>query len=1003
MNLTAVVLLAAMLTQPAGATPNEQQRANPAASLPRSATFGHLTTQDGLSDQSVTEIAQDSDGFIWLGTSNGLDRFDGYEFVHFRHEDADEHSLSANLISALYADRQGNLWAGTRAAGLNLFDSRTQQFTHFRYNPNDPTSLSDDAVRTIFEDRAGVLWVGTENGLARFDRAIGTFSTYRHDDGDPSSLGDSFVRSLAEDRSGALWVGTRGGLNRMDRASGTFVTYRHDDSDPNSLSNNQVWEVLEDHLGALWLATNGGGLERFDPRTGQFSHYRRDPNNPNSLSTDSLDSLYEDEVGRLWIGTFGGGLNVLDPERKSFTIYRNDPGDPASLSYDQVPEIMRDRSGLVWLGSGGAGVNIYNPQQQAVTVYRQVPGRPETLATSFVTAVLEDRDGAIWVGTRNRGLERLDPQTGVATHYAPQLGAGLGDPWVSDLQVDSAGALWIATYGGGVYRLNQATGAFTAFRNNPADPNSLANDQARQLRFDPAGNLWITTNGGGLNRLDPGTGRVTAYRPRQGDPRSPPSDLTSGLDVDYSGAVWAGTPGNGLVRLDPNTGDATRYRHAPADPTSLSDNFVSAVYVDRAGVVWVGTQGAGLNRFDPASGAFMQYHQADGLAGERIQSIIEDGSPTDSTAGNLWIVTDRALSRLDRDRQTFRNYDATNGLPRTEYTNGSYVARDGDLLIGNLGGLVVFDPTVTREDMYAPRVVFTDLLLNNKSVSIGDGSPLTQSIDRTDSVSLSYTDRVVAFEFSLLNYRAPVRNRYRYKLDGFDQQWTEVDASRRLVTYTNLNAGSYVLRVAAANPDGVWTERERTIALIVTPPWWEAWWFRGLLVVLIVGARTAAYAWRVRTLKAQQRRLEVLVRERTRSLAAALETRDVFLRSLAHDLKAPVTSLAWQVQLLQASADEGQLDRLSLQAGLQSIGIGATELVSAIDELHDLTRLAGGEPVPLQREPVDLVALARRIARLRAESSRQNVDFHTEKNSLTVDADSARLARVLDNLLDNAT
>jgi ligand-binding sensor domain-containing protein/signal transduction histidine kinase len=977
--------------------------------LPPTAAFTHLTVDQGLADQMAAEITQDTEGFMWFGTFRGLDRYDGYRFVHYRHDDADPHSLTGNVITALYADRDGNVWVGARGAGLDRFDPRTRQFEHFRHDASDRSSLSSNSPRMIYQDRAGVVWIASEGGgLSRFNPGTRTFTNYLHDDADGNSIASNTVRSIAEDASGVLWLGTANGLSRVDPRSGAFETYRHSDADQQTLGANNIWKIVVDHVGTIWLATENG-LDNLDPNTGHFAHYLHDPANPHSLSGNPLDGLLEDDAGRLWVGTFGSGVSILEVDRQSFTNYRHDPGDPTSLGYDQVDKIFRDRSGLIWLGTGGGGVDVYNPQQQAVTIYRAMAGEPNSLSSPFVYSVVEDADGFIWVGTRNSGLDRLDHRTGQVAHFPSQPGipGRLGWPVILDLAQDTTGALWLAAYGGGLYRRDPSTGLFTAYRHDPADPASLSHDNVRTLRFDEHGTLWIATNGGGLNSLDPGTGIFTAYRANQNDPDGLATDMTVGLDTDRHGGVWVGTAGGGLNHLDVTTGRFTRYQHDPNNPNSLAEDNVFVVHVDRAGVVWIGTQGGGLDRLDPSTSVFTHYHQQDGLPSERVQSIVEDGNPTDQTAGNLWIVTDRGVARLDKDRQTIHAYGTANGLPSAQFAMGSYIDREGDLLIANLGGLVVFDPTNVRTETTPPPVVLTDFRVDNKPA---DHNSLPQAIDFADHVEIGYGQRVISFEFAALSYTASVQNRYRYKLEGFDSDWTEVDATRRAATYTNLEPGSYVFRVTGSNADGVWNETGRSLIVTVNPPWWATLWFRGLGLVLITGALGGAYVWRERTLRGQQRRLEALVYTRTHELQtalatreAALATRDAFLRTLAHDLKAPVANLAWHVQLLIRRAHDGRLDPQAMDSGLQAVGLGAAEVIAAVDELHDLTRLAAGAPVPLQRESVDLVAFARERVSVRRDSSPQRLGFESSESDLWVDADRARLGRVLDNLLDNAT
>ena len=983
--------------QPAAQPPPETA---PNRELPPTASFNDLTIDQGLADQIAPEITQDPEGFMWFGTFSGLDRYDGYRFVHYRHDDSDPHSLSGNVISALYADRAGNVWVGARGAGLDRFDPRTQLFEHFRNDPFDPSSLSSDSPHMVYQDRSGTVWVASEGGLSKFNSESGTFTNYRHDDSDPGSIASNAVRSIAEDASGGLWLGTAGGLSRFDPKTGRAAGYQHNDAVSGSLGSNGVWKVVVDHQGVVWSATDNG-LDSLDPNGREFTHYRHIDADQHSLSTNPLDALLEDNAGRIWVGTFGGGVSVLDIARRSFTNYRHDPGDPSSLSYDQVDKILQDRSGLIWLGTGGGGVEIYNPQQQAVTIYRPTAGDPNSLASPFVYSVLQDASGFTWVGTRNAGLDRLDRQTGQVTHFPPepQVPGRLGWPAIQDIQQDRTGALWLAAYGGGLYRFDPASGTFTVYRHDPNNPQSLSHDNVRKLSFDETGALWIATTGGGLDRLDPNTGVFTAYRANASDPRALANDLTVGLDADQHGGVWVGTAGSGLQRLDTITGQFMTYRHDPTNPASLSENNVFAIHVGRSGLVWVGTQGGGLDALDPSTGSFAHYHVQDGLPSERIQAIVEDGGPTDPTPGNLWILTDRGVARLDADQRTLRGFDTSNGLPRAQFTMGAFLDHQGQLLLASLTGLVVFDPAALRPDATPPPVVLTDLRLDNAPAN---RSILPQAIDVSDSVEISYAQRVVSFEFSALTYADPLQNRYRYKLEGFDGDWTEVDATRRVATYTNLEPGSYLFRVTASNADGVWNDTGKSINLIVAPPWWAMGWVRALAILSVVCALACAYLWRERALNLQRQRLEILVGERTRALESALVTRDVFLRGLAHDLKGPVANLSWHVQSLALRTRGETFDPQVVHDSVAAITASADAVAATIDELRDLARLAAGETLPLHCEILDLVELARSRVELPREIATERFQFRSAEPSLIVDADRARLARVIDNLLDNA-
>jgi len=963
--------------------------------------FTHLDIDDGLSSARTVAVAQDPAGFLWIGTTNGLDRYDGYAVQAYRSDPQDPGSLNGSWIQTLYVDRSGSLWVGT-TAGANVYDPDTDTFRR------TPIGLQGQFISTLYQDSSGLMWLGTRgNGVYSFDPVSQQLTSYRHKPDDPRSLSNDQVQTVVEDRSGTLWIGTFGGLDRFDRATGGFTEYRHDDREPRSLSYDVVWDLLEDRAGTLWVGTDGGGLDAFDPSRRDFVHYRHDPNDPTTLSGDRIGCLAEDTQGALIVGTFTAGLSVLDPTRTTFGGARHHANDPSSLVNDTVFDCAADRSGLVWLATAG-GLDMYDPLRQAVTLYRPGPNPSTDLASEIVAAVHEDRRGRRWVGTTDRGLDVVDRQTGQVTHYpADTTGQGLSNPYVSAITSDPSGAVWVGTHGGGLYRLDPDANTFTAYRHAPGNPRSLSDDTVMDLLVARDGALWVGTRSGGLNRLDPSTGTFTHYGHDPADPASLSADIVHTLAETANGDIWAGTIGGGLDRLDPATGAVRHFRHDPADPATLGDDSVNALLVDRAGVLWVGFAGGGLDSLqlapgDPGRASVRHYREQDGLASDEVASMLEDGLATDATPGTLWIATGRGLSQLDAARQTFRTYGPEAGLPPEPLTRAHAIGQRGTLLFGSLGGLIELDPGELLADGYVPPIVLTDFLLANQRVRPGANGPLTRPVDRTDTIQVSWDQRVISFEFAALDFRRPGLNRYRYMLDGFDRQWIEVDSTRRLVTYTNLEAGTYVFRVTGSNGSGVWNPTGRTLTLIITPPWWATWWFRSLLAVLLIGGVDASYLWRVRTLQAQQRRLETLVAQRTNELQAALGTRDVFLRTLAHDLKTPLLSLTWHVEALQHSVQRGSPEPARLADDLQAIAAGAGEALAAIDELHDLTRLEAGAPLPLNREPIDLAAFVEQLVGARGATAPDQFRVEVRTAGLRVDGDRARLTRVLNNLVDNA-
>jgi len=844
------------------ARPNDTRSAK---DVGKDITFDHITIEDGLSNNMVPGVVQDYTGFMWFGTFDGLNRYDGYEFKVYRHDSDDPASLSGNPIRVLYKDRAGNLWVGTWGSGLNMFVRETETFIRYRHDPDDPHSLSHDGIRSIFEDRIGTLWIGTNGGgLNRFDRKTGTFTHYRHDPGNTASIGHDAIWSIHEDRAGTLWVGTEGGgLNRFDRETGTFQRYRHDPANPRSLSHDKVRAIMEDQAGALWISTSGGGLCLFDRETESFRQYQHHPTDPKSLGEDNVSAILEDRTGRFWIATHGGGIDLFDRDTDTFVHHTSDPARPGSLNHNMIYSLYEDRSGLIWIGTESGGVNLFDPDKKQFRNYRNNPELSGSLSFNDVWGISEDPSGRLWICTNGGGLNRFDRITGTFTRYLhdPANTESLSGNMIYTILADRTGMVWIGDYGGGLDRFAPETGTFLHYRHNPADPQSLSDDMIFALYEDRAGILWVGTWNGGLNRFDRKARTFSHYRHNPEDPNTLSSNSIISIKEDLFGILWVGTMDNGLNRFDRNTGSFMRYRHNPDDPASLSNNTVSFVYEDRAGRFWVGTGGGGIDKFDRENERFIHFTQKDGLAGDSVYGIQED------RRGFLWLGTSHGLSRFNPDTETFRNYDVTDGIQGNQFNlNASCTSSSGEMFFGGTSGFTAFFPEQIRDNPHIPPVVVTKFLLSNKAVPIGRDSVLKQSIIETDHLTLSYDDQIFSFEFAALNYRSPEKNRYKYMLEGFDKEWSEVDGKRRFATYTHMDPGDYVFRVLASNNDGIWNEEGASIRITVTPPWWETVWFRASMMIFVIGLILGGFRWRVSSIERQKRRLETQVDEKTREL-----------------------------------------------------------------------------------------------------------------------------------------
>jgi len=824
--------------------------------------FSHAPFGPGQSIADVRKIGQGSQGFLWLGTSDGLRRYDGYEIRDFQSDPGIPNSVSGSYITSLLSDRLGNLWIGSDEF-VDRYDPATGQSKHF--GPN----YGGKVVYSISRDRQGLLWLATDTGLDRLDPATAKITGYRMEQGN-LSLASNLVRSTLESKGGEFWVATTEGLDLFDRRIGRVtrhINLRGPSGSPLNLSGPPV-SLFEDHSGLLWIAFSyGDGLVSIDPATHAETIYSFGRHKANENGTTGVTAILEDEAGTLWLATNGRGLLKFDRDRQRAIRFNHNPSDPDSLSDDTIVTLFEDRAHNLWAGTARRGIDRFDPRPSPFGTYRFKTADPNGSTNFSVSSVYQDSNGILWAGTRGV-LNRVDRKTGQFTRYQSALGApdGLSNTNVRSIAEDRAGYLWFGTWGGGLNRLDPRTGRFKSWRHDMANPHSLSEDVVSSLLVDHQGTLWAGTEDG-LNRFDPDTGQFQVYKaPIQGLSRY------NVITEDLIGNLWLASWGTGLHRFDPATRQFTVYRNAPGDAHSLSSDRVNTVYIDHSGTVWAGTDN-GLNSLDQTGHKFTAYHERDGLPNNGVVGILEDGH------GDLWLGTHNGMSRLNLLTKTFTNYYVSDGLPDNQFT--SYVkefkSQDGELFFGSRGGLVAFFPERVIDNPSGPPVFLTDFQLFGKRVLPGTDSPLKQSISFTRSITLQHWQNIFSFEFAALSYSDPERNRYRYKLEGLDHEWNETDSTRRFATYTTLPPGTYTFRVQASNSHENWNEQGASVRLLILPPWWSTWWFRAMSFAAVVAMFLALYQYRLyQMMREFNARLEGRVDERLR---VARDLHDTLLQS----------------------------------------------------------------------------------------------------------------------------
>lgn len=892
--------------------------------------FEIINPERGLSQSTVHAILQDSYGFIWFGTEDGLNKYDGYNFTIYRHAEKDSNSISDNFIWEIYEDSENNLWIGTSNGGLNLYDRAKNVFTHFQHDPTNPKSISQDDVRTIFEDSNKNLWIGTNNGgLNKFNKLDESFTIYKNSPTDPNSISNNSIRDIVEDRDGNLWIGTNGGgLNKFNKALQKFTRYIAMPGNPNSISGNFVWSLHLDDNQMMWIGVNGRGLNKLDPYSMKFTLYQYE-SDKNSLINNNVTTIKEDKNGLLWIGT-ESGLSIFNKTKNEFVNVRHDPLRPTSLSNNLIRSIIEDQSGLIWIGTVGGGVNKYNPHSKRFVHYQNDPSDQNSLSSNMIRAVFEDSRGILWVGTLGGGLNRFDKDKNIVTRYLSNenVAGSLNDNRITSIYEDSKNTLWVGTWGSGLNKsVNTNNGSkieFTYYVKNPNKELSIPSDTIQAIYEDSFKNLWVGTEAG-LSVFINDKNNFFAFEHDAKNQNSLSDDRIQSKCIyeDMANNLWIGT-WNGLNRISSlkkfNSGNVDdiqfiSYKSDISNPNSLSDNRIISIYEDPSStkeriVLWVGTVSGGLNKMEISKEGeqekieFNHYTEKNGLPNNAIYSILGDEK------GNLWVSTNNGLSKFNPKDRTFRNYNESDGLQSDQfYWGASFKSESGEMFFGGVNGLTAFYPSDLKDNQHVPKVYITDLQLFNKPVPISEDSPLNVSLLETDAIELDYDSYVITFEYVALDYTVPEKNQYTYMLEGYDKHWIP-GGNKRFVTYSKIDAGEYVFRVKGSNNDGVWNEEGASLKITILPPFWSSVWFISLLILLFGGAIVYLFTTRIKQMLAVERLRTKIAADLHDNIGSSLTEISILSEVISQRLKNEDESI--QKKLKRISEDSRSLiDKMS--------------------------------------------------------------------------------------------
>jgi ligand-binding sensor domain-containing protein/DNA-binding CsgD family transcriptional regulator len=788
--------------------------------------FEHITINNGLPHSTVYRVLQDKKGFMWFGTQRGLVRYDGYECRIWQHLQ-DGTNLLGTSVHGLLEDKKGNVWVGTysgslcvRAADTGIFKCLTTDTTLFK-------ALIGQRIQSIFEDNLGKIWIGTlDNGILVFDP---TTYTTQHFNQQNSHLSNNAVFAFAQDKSGRIWVATSGeGINYFDENTHTFQQQNTDQPNLNGYQKT----LLLDKKNNLWIGSDGTGLYKMDLASSIIQHFDLKPNGKGT-NVPAVMSLALTKAQHLLIATDGGGLNVLNPETNVFHALKSENAKIGTLNTNALFEVCIDKNENIWLATFNGGVNVHKAHQIRFDYFSHTGSRTDELSNRSILGLCQTNDGNIWIGTDGGGLNLLDSKK---NRFSVIKNTNKGqNAVVKTIFEDQQKRLWLGYFHGGLALYDRKNGKFQHYLNNPSDSSTLSNNSVWSIAADASGKLWVGTVGNGINLFDPKTQKFQRLHSNPRDTTSLSHDGIMVVFVDKKHNMWVGTEHSGLNLYNRDKHNFTRFQHHANHSASISSDYIRAIFEDSRGKLWIATEGGGINEWLGA-GKFKHFTTQNGLISDAIMGISEDKN------GYLWLSSLEGISRFDTEKGVFEHFKFNKTLDGlSNQFNQAAILRthEGEMMFGGINGLNVIHPEKMMTNTVKPRIVFTDFKVFDASILNGvlpDGRVIFQeNISETHKINLSYQDNAFSIGFASLDFTAPTRNQYAYKMEGFDKDWHFNTAEQRLITYTNLDAGKYTFRVHGTNSSGAWSDNEASLQITIYPPFWKTIGFRLLMIFLGIG------------------------------------------------------------------------------------------------------------------------------------------------------------------------
>lgn len=1006
-------------------------------------SFRRFSPQNEILQSTVNCVYQDHKGFMWFGTWAGLYRYDGLHTRAFKPQKNNPHSLKGRKIRTIYEDRSRRLWIGSMDEGLHLFDRKLEQFVQYKHIPDNPSSISSNDISAICEDQEGNIWVGTSEGInqvvfpATSAMKAGTKTSapkirrYTINEGKVKR-----ITAIYQDGVGRIWVGTEEGLyyfrpkNQSGKPIFTRINIKPGTSD--YYPRNYISSITSDSDSLtgktiIWLGTRGGLTKmilppdwREDAAVTTMKHYQQQ-DTPFALSNNQVRAVFQipGEEGQLWIGT-EDGLNLFDVKNEKFYTYLTDNSDPHSLSNNSITALIKDRSGVLWIATE-SGLNTFDPYQKKFGLYQASAGNTKGLTTNNISALSAGKAGEIWVGTYGGGLHKITPDSlnGRLGRIQPYPFTGTHSNSAANhiytICTDHTGAVWVGTNGEGIYRFkpeeinagDKNIQRYVHYKQNYANTHGLTDNYVLTLYEDRRGTLWAGTWNGDLHRFDPVQNRFISLSNQPGIPKDMSQFPITTLLEDHLGVIWVGTRGGGVFGLTASLGNRYNVKHylTNGQSNSLSNNFINCLFEDKGKNLWIGTED-GLNRLNPKTGKFSVMNESNGLPDNVIQGILQDSQ------GLIWLSTTRGITQFSPGKkssqqgapsQFFRNFGKEDGLQGNFFNSNACICNpEGMLFFGGINGLNACNPAQVGRNPHPPQVAITGFLIFNQLVPVGKSKEgreiLRQSISETKEIKLAYDENSVSFEFAALHFASPSQNRYAYKLEGFDKEWTFMPAPQNVAHYTNLDPGNYTFRLRASNNDEVWNNQGATLSLIITPPFWKTGWAYLVYALLSIALLYLLRKWIL--MRAEFRHSLALERVKRENAEALHQLKLRFFTNISHEIRTPLTLITGILDKVLHSQEYPP----RLQNQLWVMHKNGQQLLRLIHQLLDFRKHESGY-LSLKAAEGNLIPFLEGVCQsFRELALERNITYHfkTENECIWMWYDRDKLQKIVTNLLSNA-